>query len=53
MAAAGYYYRNSFSVSEFYQKETRRKKDTLPLPKEPVTHTRDRIMNPQPLKQKK
>lgn len=42
-----------FLCLNFIKKKPEEKKDTLPLHKEPVTHTRDRIMNPQPLKQKK
>lgn len=42
-----------FLCLNFIKKKPEEEKETLRLPKEPVTHTRDRIMNPQPLKQNK
>ncbi|OPB92997.1 DUF6804 family protein [Elizabethkingia ursingii] len=42
-----------FLCLNFIKKKSEEEREALPLPKEPVTHTRDRIMNPQSLKQKK
>lgn len=42
-----------FLCLNFIKKKPEEEREALPLPKEPVTHTRDRIMNPQSLKQKK
>ncbi|MCL1663209.1 hypothetical protein M2T78_03025 [Elizabethkingia ursingii] len=42
-----------FLCLNFIKKKREVKREALPLPKEAVTHTRDRIMNPQSLKQKK
>lgn len=42
-----------FLCLNFIKKKREVEREALPLPKEAVTHTRDRIMNPQSLKQKK